>query len=68
MYVTIVGAQAWPMELVPGFDARSSFHDGEIHAYLPDLHDVSLALAGVAFAAAIVAAGVKLLRLAPAKA
>jgi Ni/Fe-hydrogenase subunit HybB-like protein len=65
MHVTIVGAQAWPLELVPGFDARSSFFDGEIHAYVPDAHDVVLALFGIALSAVIVFLGTRLLRIMP---
>jgi Ni/Fe-hydrogenase subunit HybB-like protein len=68
MYVTIVGAQAWPLDLVPGFEARSSFFDGEIHRHVPSLHDIVLAVTGFALAALIVLLGVRLLRILPARA
>lgn len=66
MYVTIIGAQAWPLELFPGYTMSSSFHDGEINRYVPSLPEVTLGIAGVAIAAAGMVLGVKLLKLLPA--
>ncbi len=65
MYVTIIGGQAWPLDLFPGFAASSSFFDGEIHGYVPSLWETLLALGGVALAAAIVIVALKLLRFLP---
>lgn len=65
MYVTIIGGQAWPLDLFPGFTASSSFFDGEIHGYVPSLWETLLALGGVALAAAIVMVALKLLRFLP---
>ncbi len=68
MYVTIIGAQAWPIDLFPGMQAKSSFFDGEIHPYAPGALELLLALGGVAIAGAIVAVGLKLLRVLPVRA
>jgi Ni/Fe-hydrogenase subunit HybB-like protein len=65
MYVTIIGGQAWPLDLFPGFTARSSFFDGEIHGYAPSLWEVLLGLGGIALAAAIVIVALKVLRFLP---
>jgi len=66
MYVTIVGAQAWPLDLFPGYEMRSSFYDGVIHPYAPSLPEAALALGGVAIALLGALLGVKFLRLLPA--
>jgi Ni/Fe-hydrogenase subunit HybB-like protein len=65
MYVTIIGAQAWPLDLFPGFEMRSSFFDGVIHPYAPSLPEAGLALGGVAIALLGALLGVKFLRLLP---
>jgi Ni/Fe-hydrogenase subunit HybB-like protein len=65
MYVTIIGAQAWPQPIFPGWQESSSFFDGEIHAYAPSLPEVFLGLGGVALAALLVAIAVKVLPLLP---
>jgi molybdopterin-containing oxidoreductase family membrane subunit len=61
MYVTIVGAQAWPQPIFPGWQESSTFFDGEIHAYAPSAAEIALSLGGVALAAALIAVGLKVL-------
>jgi len=65
MYVTIVGAQAWPQLIFPGWQESSRFFDGEIHPYAPSAAETALALGGVALAAVLVAVGIKVLRFLP---
>jgi Ni/Fe-hydrogenase subunit HybB-like protein len=65
MYVTIIGAQAWPLDLFPGYEARSSFYDGEIHRYSPSVPEALLGVSGIAIAAMLTLLGVKLLKLLP---
>lgn len=65
MYVTIIGAQAYPLVLFPGKRESSSFFDGMVHGYAPSIPEVMLGLGGVALAGAIVAFAVKLLRFLP---
>jgi molybdopterin-containing oxidoreductase family membrane subunit len=65
MYVTIIGGQAFPLQLFPGFTEKSSFFDGEIHAYTPSHWEWMLGFGGLAVALAMVAFAVKILRVLP---
>jgi Ni/Fe-hydrogenase subunit HybB-like protein len=65
MYVTIIGGQAYPLDIFPGWEERSSFFDGVVHPYHPSLPEFLLGLGGVAVALAIVTIGVKVLRFLP---
>jgi molybdopterin-containing oxidoreductase family membrane subunit len=65
MYVTIIGAQAWPQPIFPGWQESSAFFDGEIHPYTPSAPEVLLGVGGVALAAALIAVGLKVLRFIP---
>ena len=65
MYVTIIGGQAYPLELFPGAQVTSSYGDGLIHAYVPSMPEVFLGLGGVAIAGLLVLVGVKLLEFLP---
>jgi len=66
MYVTIIGAQAWPLDLFPGLIESSSFYDGVINPYTPRLSEVFLGLGGVALALLVTVFAIKVLRLLPA--
>ena len=65
MYVTIIGGQAYPLDLFPGMQVSSSFYDGVVHGYTASLPEVMLGLGGVAIAGIIVVLAVKLLRFLP---
>lgn len=65
VYVIVIGGQAFPLNLFPGMEVSSSFHDGAISSYAPSLPEFGLGLGGVAFAALIVLFGIKLLRFLP---
>lgn len=65
MYVTIIGGQAYPLDLFPGMQERSSFFDGVPHGYVPSLPEVLLGLSGVALALAGVIFSLKVLRFLP---
>jgi len=65
VYVIVIGGQAYPLELFPGMQISSSFHDGVIAGYTPSLPEIGLGLGGVALAGLIVLFGVKLLRFLP---
>ena len=65
MYVTIIGGQAFPLQMFPGFTEKSSFFDGEIHAYAPSHWEWMLGIGGFAIALAMVAFAVKILRILP---
>jgi Ni/Fe-hydrogenase subunit HybB-like protein len=65
MYVTIIGGQAYPLDLFPDMQMSSSFYDGVVHGYKASLPEVMLGLAGVAIAGIIVVLAIKLLRFLP---
>jgi molybdopterin-containing oxidoreductase family membrane subunit len=66
MYVTIIGAQAFPLDMFPGLTEKSSFFDGEVHSYSPSVPEFFLGLGGVAIALLVTVFAVKVLRLLPA--
>ncbi|MBT9538858.1 NrfD/PsrC family molybdoenzyme membrane anchor subunit [Thiobacillus sp.] len=66
MYVTIIGAQAFPLDMFPGLIEKSSFADGQVHSYAPSVPEFFLGLGGVAIALLATTFGVKVLRLLPA--
>jgi len=66
LYVFIVGGQAFPLEIFPGFEASSSFRDGVIASYTPTLPEVLLGLGGVAAAYVITLIGVQVFDILPA--
>lgn len=65
MYVTIIGGQAFPLVLFPGYSVSSSFADGIINGYSPSLPELLLGLGGSAIAGLIVLLALKLLPLLP---
>ncbi len=65
MYVTIVGAQAWPLDMFPGYAVSSSFFDGVVHPYTPSVWEVMLGVGGAAVAATLVVVAMRVLRLLP---
>ena len=65
VYVIVIGGQAYPLELFPGYKVSSSFYDGEVGKYFPSLPELFLGIGGVALAGLIVVFGVKLLKFLP---
>lgn len=65
LYTFIIGGQAWPLQLFPGYAANSSFGDGAIAAYGPSLPEVLLGLGGVGLAFLITTVGVRILHFLP---
>jgi Ni/Fe-hydrogenase subunit HybB-like protein len=65
MWVTIIGGQAYPLEMFPGFEVSSSFFDGVANAYVPSLPEILLGLSGIAIALIIVVFALKVLRFLP---
>ncbi len=65
IYVIVIGGQSYPMTLVPGYEATSSFADGVIHNYDPSIWELMLGLGGVSVSMIIVFASLKLFRLLP---
>lgn len=65
MYVTIIGSQAFPLQIFPGHQVSSSFGDGAINAYTPSLPEWLLGFGGFAMVAAMVVLAIKWLALVP---
>ncbi|MEQ1807103.1 MAG: NrfD/PsrC family molybdoenzyme membrane anchor subunit [Burkholderiaceae bacterium] len=59
LFVFIIGGQAFPMEVFPGFIASSSFGDGVVAAYTPSLPELLLGVGGLAAAFVLTLAGVR---------
>lgn len=65
LYVFIIGGQAFPLEIFPGYEVTSSFRDGQIASYVPSLPEVLLGLGGIAAAFLIALVGVQVLDFMP---
>lgn len=65
MFVTIVGGQAFPLEMFPGFAVSSSFQDGIVNPYTPTLGEFALGFGGIALAFLITVVAVRVLRFLP---
>ncbi len=65
VYVIIIGGQAFPLDIFPGYTVSSSFFDGQINTYTPSLPELALGLGGVALAVALTGFGMKILRILP---
>jgi Ni/Fe-hydrogenase subunit HybB-like protein len=61
LYVFVIGGQAWPQDIFPGYAASSSFGDGTIGRYVPSLPELLVGLAGVALAFLVTLVGVRVL-------
>ena len=66
MYVTLIGAQSYPLVMFPGHEVSSSFYDGVVNSYVPSLPEILLGLGGVAVALIATVIGIWVLRFLPA--
>ena len=66
MYVTIIGGQAYPMQLLAGKEVvESSFFDGRVGSYAPSLPEVVLGVSGLGIALFLAAFALKVLPFLP---
>ncbi len=66
LYVFIVGGQAYPLNIFPGYEVvSSSFGDGQIASYSPSLPEILLGCGGLAIAFLITTIGVRALNFLP---
>ncbi len=65
LYVIIIGGQAYPLMLFPGYEVSSTFFDGETGRYSATLNEYLLAAGGIALAALIVTLTVRVLPIVP---
>jgi molybdopterin-containing oxidoreductase family membrane subunit len=65
LYVFIIGGQAYPLNVFPGYEVSSSFGDGQIAVYHPSLYEFLLGFGGLAIAFIIISVGVHVLDFMP---
>lgn len=66
LYVLIIGGQAFPLDIFPGYQVvSSSFGDGQIGHYAPSLPEILLGSGGLAIAFLITTVGVRALNFLP---
>ena len=65
LFVFIVGGQAFPLDIFPGYAASSSFADGAVQRYVPTLPEWLLGFGGAGAAFLITVAGVRALDMMP---
>ncbi|MDZ4202372.1 MAG: NrfD/PsrC family molybdoenzyme membrane anchor subunit [Gallionella sp.] len=65
LYVFIIGGQAFPLDMFPGYQVSSAFADGAISAYQPSKWEVMLGLGGLGVAFMITAIGIRVLDFVP---
>ncbi len=66
LYVFIIGGQAFPLDIFPGFDVRSGFGDGAVAHYRPRWPELLLGLGGVGAAFVLTLVGLRALDFMPA--
>jgi Ni/Fe-hydrogenase subunit HybB-like protein len=59
LYVFIIGGQAFPLEIFPGHEVRSSFGDGVVAAYVPSLPELLLGVGGLGAAFLLTLIGIR---------
>lgn len=65
LYVFIIGGQAFPLEIFPGFEVTSSFADGVVEHYRPSLPELLLGVGGLGVAFVLTTIGVRVLNFLP---
>jgi molybdopterin-containing oxidoreductase family membrane subunit len=66
MYTVIIGGQAYPLEIFPGYEVvSSSFFDGVVNDYTPSMYEIALGVGGIAVSLVIVAFIIKVLPFLP---
>jgi Ni/Fe-hydrogenase subunit HybB-like protein len=65
LYVFIIGGQAYPLSIFPGYEVSSSFGDGQIGKYIPSLSEILLGSGGLAIAYLITLIGARVLNTFP---
>jgi len=65
IYVIVIGGQAYPLDIFPGYAVHSTFYDGVINSYTPSLPEVVLGISGIAIAMFMVTVAVRVLKFLP---
>ena len=66
LYIIIVGGQAFPLNIFPGYIVESSFYDGVVNAYTPSLWEFLLGAGGFTAALLIALLALRVLPILPA--
>ena len=61
----VIGGQAYPLVLFPGYEVQSDFFDGVVNSYTPTLWEFGLGLGGVALSLLLAAVGMAAFRFLP---
>ncbi|MDD4965048.1 MAG: polysulfide reductase NrfD [Gallionella sp.] len=65
LYVFIIGGQAFPLSIFPGFEVSSTFADGQINEYHPSVYEFLVGIMGLAIAFMITTVSVRVLNFMP---
>ena len=65
LYVLLIGGQAFPLNMFPGYEVTSSFFDGVVNSYSPSIWEITLGVGGIAIALLLVTIAVRVLRFLP---
>ena len=65
IYVIVIGGQAYPLQIFPGYEVLEGFNEGIINSYSPTLVELALGLGGVALALLAAGLGATILRVLP---
>jgi len=67
LYTIIIGGQAYPLDIFPGYEVlESTFNDGIVSQYSASAAEIMLGLGGVAMSIIVIALGIKVLGFMPA--
>ncbi|MEM7400346.1 MAG: NrfD/PsrC family molybdoenzyme membrane anchor subunit [Pseudomonadota bacterium] len=65
LYVIIIGGQAYPLDMFPGYEVTSNFFDGVVAEYTPSVWEILLGIGGTCIALLIVTVAVAVLDFLP---
>ena len=65
LYVLLIGGQAYPLVMFPGYEVTSSFFDGQVNSYSPSIWEITLGVGGIAIALLMVTIAVRVLKFLP---
>jgi molybdopterin-containing oxidoreductase family membrane subunit len=65
LHVFIIGGQAFPLDIFPGYDVKSSFFDGAVDHYRASLPEILLSVGGLGIAFTMTIIGVRVLHFLP---
>ena len=65
LYVLIIGGQAFPMDIFPGYIEMSTYYEGIVAGYVPSFPELALGLGGIGLATLIALVAVRVLPFLP---